>query len=312
MICPNCKREVPDTAKACGYCGHRLSVDEEITVQVPEETAATVGLAEEKGRSPWLGIGIVIAGLILIVAVGVMAFLVGRGSGGADAEATVAAALAATWSAEGDTPPSDAVALAPVEMVVYDDFEDPAFDGAYDQARWRRDEVLPADFSQEEGRLVITLDSAPEENTFLVAREYDYEPLAAPTAFEAKLRLDPAHNAGAATLALDVEVSEDEWWWTDCSVDRDWVGCYGEPGYETKGMPADPDLGHTLRIDVDTATMRFTYSIDGRQMGSFVPPNAEALKTARFFLKIGVWAESAQPVVGYVDEVRIGRERVDQ
>ncbi len=42
-------------------------------------------------------------------------------------------------------------------------------------------------------------------------------------------------------------------------------------------------------------------------MGSFVPPNAEALKTARFIFKVGIWAESKDAVVGYVDEVRIGR-----
>lgn len=305
MICPNCKQDVPDTAKACGYCGHWLADEGEATVQVPEEPATTVAPPEKRGRPVWPWIGIAIAGLILIVAVGALAFLVGRGSGGADAEATVAAALAATRRTEGDT--TEEVALAPVEMVVYDDFEDPAFDGAYDQARWRRDEALPADLSQQEGVLVITLDSAPEENTFLVAREYDYVQLTTPTAFEAKLRLDPAHSAGAVTLALDVEISEDEWWWTDCSVGEEGVGCYAEPGYDARGMPADPELGHTLRIDVDPAAMRFTYSIDGRQVGSFVPPNAEALKTARFSLKVGVWADSKDAVVGYVDKVRIGR-----
>jgi hypothetical protein len=311
VICPNCKREVPDTAKACGYCGHWLADEGETTVQVPEDMGATIALAETKERSPWLWIGAGLVVVALVVAAGVLAYLVGRGRGGIDTEA----APAATSQAESVRPPSEAVAVAPatpvesepVELVMYDDFEGPAFEGAYDQARWRRDGVLPSDFSQEEGMLVVTLDSAPEENTFLVARDYDYAPLTAPTSFQATLRLDPAHDAGAVTLAVDAEISEDEWWWTDCSVDKDWVGCYADPDYDTQGIPADRDLGHTLRIDVDPATMQFTYSIDGRQMGSFVPPNAEDFKAARFYFKVGVWAESEAAVVGYIDEVRIGR-----
>jgi len=303
MICPNCKREVPDTAKACGYCGHWLADEGETTVQVAEEPATRVTRPQEKGRSPLLWIGVGLAGLVLVVTVGILAYLAGRGSD----QATPEVPTATPPQAEGGTRALEEGTLAPVELVVYDDFEDPAFEGAYDQARWRRDAVLPADFSQEEGALTITLDSAPEENAFLVAREYDYAQLTAPTAFEVKLRLDPAHSAGTVVLALDVEVSEDEWWWTDCSLGGEWVGCYADPGHDARGMPADLELGHTLRIDVDPVTMRFTYSIDGRQVDSFTPPNAEALKTARFHLKVGIWAESAQTVVGYIDEVRIGQ-----
>jgi hypothetical protein len=55
MVCPNCKRDVPDTARACGYCGHWLAEDEAgPTVEVPQEEGATVALPQESGRQPWL------------------------------------------------------------------------------------------------------------------------------------------------------------------------------------------------------------------------------------------------------------------
>jgi hypothetical protein len=53
--------------------------------------------------------------------------------------------------------------------------------------------------------------------------------------------------------------------------------------------------------------MTFTYIVDGRVEGSFVHPNAEALKTAEFALQLGVWHdESEDGVVGFIDDVRIG------
>ena len=98
MICPNCQREVPDTAKACGYCGQWL-VDEvdEPTVKLEEEST-TVGPAETRGGPPWLWIGIGV-GVLALVLVGLLAFLAGRGGGTVDTEATVAAAVAATQQA---------------------------------------------------------------------------------------------------------------------------------------------------------------------------------------------------------------------
>ena len=100
MICPNCKREVPDSAKACGYCGTWLAEDRDATDQVAEETAATITLPEEKGRSPWLWIGVGLVALIVVVAIGGLAFFALRDGEEVDTEATIAAAVAATAEAE--------------------------------------------------------------------------------------------------------------------------------------------------------------------------------------------------------------------
>jgi hypothetical protein len=127
MICPNCKRDVPDTAKACGYCGHWLAADETgPTVEVHEEAEATVALPEEKGRPPWLWIGVGLAVVALVVAVGALAFLAGR-------EGEDTAAGGSTQAEE-----------------MYDDFNDPAFDGDYDKSRWRPTSDSPGDFVQED------------------------------------------------------------------------------------------------------------------------------------------------------------------
>lgn len=327
MICPNCKREVPDTAKACGYCGHWLADEGETTVQVPEEPATTVARPQEKGRSPvlWIGVGLVALILIAIVVIGALALRPGRGSE-ADVAARLAVALAGTQTAqaraalpaeaatpEPPPPPTQAFTpeqtgtTAPGDISVYDDFNDPAHNGGYNQTQWRRSDPDVGQFRQENGRLVITHEGPPDTVALLVSREYDGVPLDAPTSFEARLQMDAEHNAGGTTfVALDFATGAEEGLWTECAIHPDWVLCAGDD-YLSDGLPPEKDLWQTLRIDVDPATMEFTYYIDGRVVGSTIPPNADDLKAANeVVLFLGTRAESEETVVGYFDEVRIG------
>ena len=163
MICPNCQREVPDTAKACGYCGQWL-VDEvdEPTVKLEEEST-TVGPAETGGGPPWLWIGIGVGVLALVLLVGLLAFLAGRGGGTGDTEATVAAAVAATQQAvaadagAAETDPLEPPAVPPeppaelreapppdpeAHLPLYDDFNDSDLDGSYNQGLWLRPDEI--------------------------------------------------------------------------------------------------------------------------------------------------------------------------
>jgi hypothetical protein len=309
MICPNCEREVPDTAKACGYCGQWLAADEAgPTVEVPDDTGATVALPQEKGRSPWLWIGVGLVGVILIAAIAVLALLPGIGG---EAEARPTVAVAATQPAEAtpapDTPaPVAADTSAPADIHTYDDFDDPAFDGGYNQTQWRRDDVNIGHFVQEDGRLIIAQDGPPGQVALLASREYDRVPLNAPTSFEAKMQLEPERRAGNTLLALAFETDAGVSLWTECAIHPDWVLCASDD-YESDGLMPDRDLMHTLRIDVDPATMEFIYSIDGRAVGSTVPPNADELKGAEVTLFLGTRAHGDEPFAGFFDDVRVGQ-----
>jgi hypothetical protein len=309
MICPNCKREVPDTAKACGYCGHWLAAEDAgPTVEVPDETGATVALPEKKGRPPWLWIGVGLAAVILIAAIAALALLLGRG-GEVEARPTVAVAATQPAGAAGapDTPaPVAADTSAPADIPMYDDFNDPAFDGRYNQTQWRRDDPEVGHFVQEDGRLIIAQDGAPDQVALLASRAYDRVPLSAPTAFEAKMQLEPERPFGNTLLALAIETTAGEGLWTECAIHPDWIACHGD-GFESDGLVPDRDLMHTLRIDVDPATMEFIYYIDGRPVGATVPPNADELKGAMVTLFLGTRAHSDEPFAGYFDDVRVGR-----
>ena len=323
MICPNCQREVPDTAKACGYCGQWL-VDEvdEPTVKLEEEST-TVGPAETGGGPPWLWIGIGVGVLALVLLVGLLAFTAGRGGGAVDTEATVAAAVAATQQAvaadaggaetEPPEPPAKLreapppVPEAPVPL--YDDFNDSDLDGSYNQGLWLRPDETMGNLVQKDGLLIAEQGPAePDSITILAAREYHFVPIEAPFSFEARVLLDSNPGGGSVLLAFSVETADGDWWWTDCSVQVGSAGCWADPDAHLFGKDVEPDTWRTLRIDVvPDPIMTFYYSIDGELVNRFEPYNAEALRTARFAPKIGVYSENGEPVLGYIDEVRIGR-----
>ena len=319
MICPNCQREVPDTAKACGYCGQWL-VDEvdEPTVKLEEEST-TVGPAETRGGPPWLWIGIGV-GVLALVLVGLLAFLAGRGGGTVDTEATVAAAVAATQqagaagagAAEPDPPAELREAPPPdpeAHLPLYDDFNDSDLDGSYNRGLWLRPDETMGNLVQKDGLLIAEQGPAePDSITILAASEYHFVPIEAPFSFEARVLLDSNPGGGSVLLAFSVETADGDWWWTDCSVQVGSAGCWADPDAHLFGKDVDRDTWHTLRIDVEPdPIMTFYYSIDGQLVNKLEPFNAEALKTARFAPKIGVYSEDGQPVVGYIDEVRIGR-----
>jgi hypothetical protein len=314
MICSNCKREVPDTAKACGYCGHWLAAEDAgPTVEVPHETGATVALPEEKGRSPWLWIGLGLVGVILIAAIAALVLLP-RGASEAEAPPTAAGAATQPAGAAGapDSPAPVAVdasaaadTSAPADIPMYDDFNDHAFEGGYNQTQWRRDDVNIGHFVQEDGRLIIAQDGHPGQVALLASREYDRVTLSAPTAFEARMQLEPERPFGNTLMALAFDTVGGEGFWTECGIHPDWISCYADD-FESDGLVPDRDLMHALRIEVDPATMEFVYYIDGRAVGAFVPPNADDLKGAEVTLFLGTTAHNNEPFAGFFDDVWVG------
>jgi|GEM_PF-3733188 len=76
MKCMNCGKEVRDTAVVCGYCGHRLKVEE--TPAPPEQrTAAPAEKREDRKPLRTLGavVGIVVVTLVILWRLGIFGFL---------------------------------------------------------------------------------------------------------------------------------------------------------------------------------------------------------------------------------------------
>ncbi len=202
------------------------------------------------------------------------------------------------------------------DPTVYDNFNNPANDGSFNRSQWRYKTDPPNQIAQQDGILIVTQDGKPEK-TALVARKYDGVTLNTPTFFEARLMLSPDQHAGNVQLHLWTDRAGRGDWFSECVIDHSdeqasagcWDTIYPEQDghvYASEGKQVGYGTWHTFRIEVDPATMTFTYYMDGQMIGSHVPVDAEELKKARFKLIIGVWGPSSEALTGYIDDVRIG------
>jgi serine/threonine protein kinase len=198
------------------------------------------------------------------------------------------------------------------DPTVYDNFNNPANEGSFNQSRWRysTDTKPPRQIIQQSGVLVVTQDGK-SGRTALTARKYAAVTLNARTFFEARLKISPDQYAGNVQLHLRTWTSD---WFSECNISEDAsAGCWDtiwpiQNGHVYESIRKQVGYGtwHTFRIEVDPLTMTFTYYMDGQMIGSHIPVDAEKLKKARFEFLIGVWSPSPDAVTGYIDDVRIG------
>ena len=62
-----------------------------------------------------------------------------------------------------------------------------------------------------------------------------------------------------------------------------------------------------VRIELDSATMTFTYQLDGENIGSYTPRNPEKYKDLSFASVVHVDSGSTPNITGYADYVKVGK-----
>jgi hypothetical protein len=198
---------------------------------------------------------------------------------------------------------------------VYDNFNNSTKDGWFNESQWENQTSPPNSAAQSDGVLILTLNSENTDSPVLAARSYNNTKLTEAIFFEANLLLKEAelpladNSRGAVAITLDSQQ-----WYTECGIvavpdlSQPLVGCF-LGSFVTEYPSINFDTWHTLRIEVNPTTMTFTYFLDGNKIGSYMPPEADNLKNANFTLFVKAWKNvpGTGKVVGYVDDVRIGK-----
>ncbi|GAB4418521.1 MAG: hypothetical protein Fur0044_14530 [Anaerolineae bacterium] len=88
-----------------------------------------------------------------------------------------------------------------------------------------------------------------------------------------------------------------------------WCEVYGRgpgPEYSTEKIITNYDVWHTVRIGMDPE-INATFYIDGEQVGSYRPNDAEEIKGRAFALRLEVWSPKQDGIEAHFDDVRIGQ-----
>lgn len=207
-------------------------------------------------------------------------------------------------------PTPTATATIDADPTVYDNFNNPAFDGKLNESLWvNHSDDAPTQVIQENEMLIITNSSGAGD---IVARKNNYVNLEnftsnVKTFFEVKL-MSEAGVKGNVHTKISIDVKGGQSSFTECGIyEGNWAMCFLAGSYHPEGKSVDSGSWHTFRIELDPATMTFSYYIDGQQVGFYTPANAENLKGGKFNFKIGVYASENEPVSGYFDNVRMGQ-----
>ena len=196
------------------------------------------------------------------------------------------------------------------DPALYDDFNDPAFDGKWNAELWTNSDDTPV--KQEGGVLVISRQSGRGGLDVSRPRAWTIDQIGF---IEAELKLDSdieASEWGDVYVGTTGLLDESQWW-AVCYI----LGKQGGQGSATAGCNASNyegnsisvpyDSWHTVRLEINPDTAVMSFFIDGQQIDSFVPAEPEVLGNAAFNVFVGVWSLGGGLVTGYVDDVRIGR-----
>ncbi len=198
---------------------------------------------------------------------------------------------------------------------VVDNFDNPSYDGIFNPKVWKSFNSEKAKIYQGDGKLIIWVEQNTPGGAFLIPSAYNEFILTAPLSIEAKLMVEQPQIGHAfifiGTPSLN-EYSDCVFGWQASNIAQ--LGCNymvnsgKRNGYSTDKRMVDYGTWHTLRIEIRPELMEYKYFVDGNEIDTYTPPNADELKKENFTIQIGCGnddASSSSPYLCYFEYVKI-------
>jgi len=211
-----------------------------------------------------------------------------------------------------------AVALSPGpfdgDPALYDDFDNPVFDGSLDSNLWTAAAEAPSYVQQQEG--VLTISVAPEAGTAATALATLTLSAGQPAFLESRLLLSGLRKfgrGGDVSVSIRTSLEGGRALVYSCLIYRQdpiKVGCEvyggGLEGYTSSIVVTKFDAWHLVRMDLG-AGGDVTFTVDGRVVGWYRPEDAEVLEGAILAPRLEAWSPERNGIIARFDDVRIGQ-----
>jgi len=185
------------------------------------------------------------------------------------------------------------------DPLLYDNFDDPAWDGAWNPAKWSwwPGENNRFQARQQNGVMVLTSTSfASAGNTTLQVQQGERRSLTQLRLYETRMKISSDRVGGSSALWMHVStgsIAGHQEWLTECGlsgrpVQLAWFSCSimtTENGqdynveYWTPARQLAYDTWYIVRMEFDPATARIRFYLDNELIGSHLPLDAAALLT---------------------------------
>jgi hypothetical protein len=293
--------------------------------------------------------GLVVAGLILAVAGGV--FFFSRITGGSSTglaqtpldKSTLATQVAATIYADQTvqaftptptqlpahtptaiptatpthTPTNTPGSPADSPAALYDDFDTPAFDGAYNQEVWSTKDWNSTirTIAQQNGNLIISQTSGPTGSSFvaLTTAQRNYYSISELKYVQADFMLNDDFTGKFGMAQLGIALSDDSWW-LSCQFEG-YEGYSPQLGYSSRDkghttrspILVSYNTWHTVRVEIKPDPVTFDIYFDGVFFDTYVPDKLEAIRKGKLQINLGAYLEPNSSITVQFDNVQIGR-----
>jgi hypothetical protein len=299
-----------------------LSSEPALTTVKPEAAQTSTARRPAPANLLWL-----LAAAAAVVVIGAVIFWAVGGNGQLGPTAT----LPSTSQVEaGPVSPTEAIATTDIPstsqpgsasagLSSYDNFDDTAFDGAWNSDLWQPDSDEPCQVAQQDGALIFKAPAQTEEavSCALVINQPDQVSADALGVVEARLQIadDLTGEQVNQGIGIGTEDLPSGDWFAFCGLAAhpDSIEAYFEvANYGTgaspdisQGIPAAFDRWHTFRMEVTPDPLTLACFVDDTLIGSVTPADAPALRQAGFRRALDSYREAGSTATTYADDVRL-------
>lgn len=198
-------------------------------------------------------------------------------------------------------------------MQTYDDFKNTSYDGSFNTSLWSKAGDNTLNVSQQNGALTFVTTNAKRggENVLLMKKP-SVRSIDSIQFFEARLKVDEFQKGFSfAKIQIMAENINGYTWNTQCGLGWDGgtsficiVDHFDSSGrteeYRSDVVKTKLNTWYTVRIEIDPMTATNHFYLDGVEIGTFTPKDANKLTTANNFVpRVGVWDESTDSIFKY-------------
>jgi hypothetical protein len=297
------------------------------TVKVTPETFAPTGVAPmtipaqpRRSLSPMAIGGVVVGGVIVIgIALVALQGLAPRGSAPPPVAQVATASPASSQVVTTPTAAGGATALS----YVYDNFDNPAYDGSFNPSLWFVNYEYGCTPSQMQGWMVANNDPSPDKDVYCgltVSRPTRVSP-AEMGMLQARLKFNQTSAQGNSNTAMTIDgyypTEQDLMWRAHCGLAADQRGVYaffqiqnqniGKPGDSVQDSAyrewwAEADHWYTIQMKLNPETMVITCLVDGQLLASVAPDNAVGVKSQLLDRVLDTWRSPLAASVSHFDD----------
>jgi tRNA A-37 threonylcarbamoyl transferase component Bud32 len=262
-----------------------------------------------KGLPAWAWIAIAVVGLVAVIGLGLV---IRRVIMNRQANATGQAGTQAADSGSGDQ--------AATDPFLYDSFDDPANNGAFNPLLWQVNTDNTCAFVQQDGALMVGGDTKS-------TRQACWLPVGRPGsakgldlgAFEARMKIDDGVTGGVSNTAIYIttNLEDGRTWSAYCGLatsggnpaiayfDADRSPMPGPDGTEHATYNVPFGAWVTIRLEVDPASLSVRCFVDGTKFGEFTPPAGAAILPHDFYRIVVAARDPNSSATTWIDDVRI-------